>query len=99
MIHDNFIYQDNQSVIRLENNGRQSSRNRTRHINIRYYFITDRIINQEESVDFFPNFDMVGDYFTKSLQVSQFRRFYNIIIGIHEDDIPAYNASEIVFLE
>ena len=44
-------------------------------------------------MNFFPNFDMIGDYFTKALQGSQFRRFCNIIIGIHEDDIPAYNAS------
>ena len=45
MIHDNIIYQDNQNAIRLEKNGRRSSSKRTRHINIRYYFITDRIIN------------------------------------------------------
>ena len=48
---------------------------------------------------FCPNFDMIGDYFTKALQGSQFRRFRNIIIGIHEDDIPAYNASGGYFLE
>ena len=35
---------------------------------------------------------MIGDYFTKALQVSQFHRFRNTIIGIHEDDTPAYNA-------
>ena len=50
MIHDNVIYQDNQSTIRLEKNGRQSSRKINRHINTRYYFITDRIIKQEVSV-------------------------------------------------
>ena len=31
-IHDNVIYQDNQSAIKPENNGRQSSSKRTRHI-------------------------------------------------------------------
>ena len=44
MVHNNVIYQDNQSAIILEKNGRRSSSNRMRHINIRYYFITDRII-------------------------------------------------------
>ena len=44
MIHDNIIYQDKQSAIILENNGRQSISKRTRHINIRYYFITSRIV-------------------------------------------------------
>ena len=42
---------------------------------------------------------MFGGYFTKALQVSQFRRFRNIIIGIHEYDIPAYNAYGIALIE
>ena len=42
---------------------------------------------------------MIGDYLTKTLQGSQFRRFRNIIIGIHEDEIPDYNASGRAFLE
>ena len=46
-----------------------------------------------------PTHDMIGDYFTKVLQGSQFRRFCNIILGIREDDIPAYNASGRYFLE
>ena len=99
MIQDNVIYQDNQSAIRLEKNGKRSSSNRTRHINIRYSFITDRIMNKEASVEFCPTFDMIGDYFTKALQGSQFHRFRNIVLGIHEDDIPAYNASGRALLE
>ena len=67
MIQDNVIYQDNHSVIILENNGKRSSSKRTRHTNIRYYFITDRIMKQETSVEFCPTFDMIGDYFTKAL--------------------------------
>ena len=66
MLQDNVIYQDNQSLIRLEKNGKQSSSKRTRHINIRYYLITDRIMNPEASVEFCPTFDMIGNYFTKA---------------------------------
>ena len=51
MIHNNFIYQDNQSAIRLEKNGTQFSSKRKMQINIRYYFITDRIMKQEDSVE------------------------------------------------
>ena len=36
--------------------------------------------------------DMIGDYFTTALQGSQFSQSRNIILGIHEDGIPAYNA-------
>ena len=48
---------------------------------------------------FCPTLDIIGDYFTKALQVSQFRRFRNIILGIHGDDIPAYNTSGRALLE
>ena len=99
MIQDNVIYQDNQIAIRLEKNGKQSRSKGRRHINIRYSFITDRIMKQEASVEFCPTVYMIGDYFTKALQESQFRRFRNIVLGIHEDDIPAYNASGRALLE
>ena len=56
-------------------------------------------MKQEASVEFCPTFDMIGDYFTKALQESQFRRFRNIVLGIHEDDIPACNASGRALLE
>jgi hypothetical protein len=42
-IDENKIGRDNQSSVLLENNGRVSSSERTRHINICYFFITDRI--------------------------------------------------------
>ena len=50
-------------------------------------------------MEFCTNLDMIGDYFTKALQGSQFCRFCNIIIGIHEYDISSYNASIKAFLE
>ena len=50
-------------------------------------------------MEFCPTFDMIGDYFTKALQVSQLRQFHNIVLGIHEDYIPAYNTSGRALLE
>ena len=41
MIHDNIIYQDNQSAIKLDNNGRWLSINSKRHINISDKIIPD----------------------------------------------------------
>ena len=66
-IHDNVIYQDNQSTTKLGNNVRQLSSKRTRHTNIRYYFITGMITKQEASVELYPTLDMIGNYFTKAL--------------------------------
>jgi hypothetical protein len=39
---DTVIQQDNTSTIQLENNGQQSSIKRTRHINIRYFYVTSK---------------------------------------------------------
>ena len=83
----------------LDKNGRRLSRKMTRYINIRYYFITDSIIKQYPSVEFCPALDMIGDYFTKALQGYKFRRLRNIIIVIHEYDIPAYNIYGRALLE
>ena len=44
-------------------------------------------------MEFCPTLDIIGYYFTKELQGYQFCRFRDIILGIYEDDIPAYNAS------
>ena len=60
IIHDNFIYQDNQIAIRLDQNGRKLSSKRTRHINFMYHFIAERIIKQDSSVEFCPAFDIMG---------------------------------------
>ena len=50
-------------------------------------------------MEFCPILDMIGDYFPGALQGSQFRRFRNIIIRIHQDDILSYNASGRVLLK
>ena len=43
LIDENIVYQDNQSAILLENNGKKSSSKRTRHLNIRYFMVTDQV--------------------------------------------------------
>jgi hypothetical protein len=40
---DNVLFQDNKSSIFLEKNGKASSSKRTKHIHIRYFFITARV--------------------------------------------------------
>lgn len=75
-------YQDNQSAILLENNGRMSGSKRTRHINIRYYFITDRINQGEVGVEYCPTGEMKADFFTKPLQGTAFRKFRDAILNV-----------------
>ena len=76
------MFQDNQSAILLEKNGKKSSSKRTRHINIRYYFITDRIKNEKLQIEYCPTDNMVADYFTKPLQGKNFFQFRNNIMNL-----------------
>jgi hypothetical protein len=81
-IEDNILYQDNKSSILLETNGKASSSKRTKHINIRYFFITDRVKKNELSVVWCPTGNMIGDYATKPLQGAVFKKFRDLIMGV-----------------
>jgi hypothetical protein len=76
------IYQDNQSSILLEKNGRRSSGRRTRHINIRYFFVADRVRAKEVDIEYCHTDLMLADYLTKPLQGSKFLGFRNEILNI-----------------
>ena len=47
-IEKNILMQDNQSAMKLEKNGKKSSSKRTRHLNIKYFFLTDQIQNEND---------------------------------------------------
>jgi hypothetical protein len=84
-VRENIVYQDNRSAILLEKNGKALSSKRTKHINIRYYFVTDRINQQELTVEWCPTGNMVADFMTKPMQGAMFKRFRDQIMGV----IPA----------
>ena len=80
--HENIIYQDNESSMKLEKYGRQSSGKKTRHLDIRYYFITDNVKKGTVQVRYCPTGDMVADFFTKPLQGSLFKKFRDQILNL-----------------
>jgi hypothetical protein len=80
-VAESIIYQDNQSAILLAKNGRASSSKRTRHINIRYFFVADRIASKEVKVEYCPTGEMIADFFTKPLQGTLFRKFRDFIMN------------------
>ena len=84
-INECVVYQDNKSAILLEENGRASSSKRTRHINIRYYFVTDRVNCGEIKIKHCPTAEMIGDYFTKPLQGGIFTKLRDRILNIQPD--------------
>ena len=84
-VSDNVIYQDNQGAMILERNGRSSSGRRTRHIDVRYFFVSDKIKQGEMRVENCATEDMVADFFTKPLQGSQFRKLRAVIMNLTEN--------------
>ena len=66
-IKTNLLAQDNQSAIKMEMNGRNSCTGNTRHINIRYFFVKDRVDKKEITIGYCPTECMLVDFFTKSL--------------------------------
>ena len=60
------------STIALVEKGNSQSI-RTRHIYIRYFFIKDRIDNNEFVIKYKPTDNMIADLFTKPLQGSKFK--------------------------
>jgi hypothetical protein len=84
---DVVIQQDNTSTIQLVNNGQASSTKQTRHINIRYHYVTSKIKEGSIRVVYHPTKQMVSDYLTKPLQGSLFRTHRNSIMGHTEDSI------------
>ena len=56
----NILYQDNESCIKLANNGKASSTKRTRHIHIRYFAITDRVKKGEIDIHYCPTEEMLA---------------------------------------
>jgi hypothetical protein len=51
-------------------------------MNIRYFFVKDRVASKELKVEYCPTGEMVADYFTKPLQGQLFRRLRDIILNI-----------------
>ena len=81
-VHENIIYQDNESSMKLEKYGRQSSGKKTRHLDIRYYFVTDNAKKGTVQIRYCPTGDMVADFFTKPLQGSLFKKFRDQILNL-----------------
>ena len=81
-IERNILYQDNKSMILLEENGRKSAGKWSRALNVHYFFLTDQIEKGNVVVEYMPTDDMVSDYMSKPLQGEKFRKFRREIMGM-----------------
>jgi hypothetical protein len=80
-ITESVLEQDNESAIKMEKNGKALAGPRSRHIDIRYFWIKDRAKAASIIIRHCPTAEMLGDFFTKPLQGSLFRRFRSAILG------------------
>ena len=85
-VKESILEQDNESAIKLEKNGRASAGPRSRHIDIRYFWIKDRTKAAGIKIRHCPTAQMLGDFFTKPLQGSLFRKFRDAILGYSHVD-------------
>ena len=78
----------------LEENGRMSAISKSKHINNRYFWITDRVKKSGEiNIEYCPTELMLADFFTKPLQGSLFNKMRDVIMGTKhvnslKDELP-----------
>ena len=81
-VQKNVVYQDNMSAMLLENNGRKSSTKRTKHIELRYFFIHDQVQQNKVLIEHCPTLTMRADFFTKPLQGMLFYHLCDLIMNL-----------------
>jgi hypothetical protein len=89
-VEQNILFQDNHSTMQLEVNGSFSSSKCTKHIKSRYYFICDKIADDDLKVMYCPTEIMWADVLTKPKQGAPFcldrSHLMNILIN-YDDNV------------
>ena len=83
-VKDNILYQDKKSAILMSNNTKSSSGKRTKQINVRYFFVTDRLARKEISMEYCPTADTYGGFLYQS---HTRRTIQDSMAGNHESSI------------
>ena len=91
VLEENILYQDNQSAMLIEKNGKCSSGQKTKHMDNRYFWIKDRLDSENIRVQYCPTEKMLADFFTKPLQGSLFRKFRDAVMGYNISDLVIQN--------
>jgi len=76
------IMEDNCSTMLLMRNGRLSSGKRTKHLDIRYFFVKDLLDRGVITLSHCLSNNMIADFFTKPIQGQRFQILRNLIMNI-----------------
>ena len=77
----NVPFQDNRSAMLLEENGHKSAGKQSRHVNIRFFFITNQKVKGNIDIEYCPTDHMKGDCMTKPLHGKKFMGFRQDIMN------------------
>ena len=98
-IVEDLLMQDNKSTMLLQKNGLFSVGKGSKHIHIRYFFVTDKIEKKELKLIYCPTEKMIADFSTKPLQGSKFIEFRDQMQGIRAEDYDDYKRQYIAVLK
>ena len=76
------IEQDNKSTLAMIANGRATGPT-SRHINIRFFWLNDRLSSGEISMRYIPTEEMTADLLTKHMEGSAFYKHRNTLLNLH----------------
>ena len=96
-VDDNILYQDNKSAILLQKNGKASSTKRTRHMNIKYFYVTDQVKQGHLKIEYCPTDQMIADYFTKPTTGSTFAKLWELVMNTPFPTESESNAKMVSF--
>ena len=71
------IYEDNQGAIEISKNAK--FHNRTKHIDVRFHFIREKVSTNEVKVVYLSTEDMLADIMTKGLTKKRFQRLRSML--------------------
>jgi hypothetical protein len=61
------------------------------HMNIRYFFVKDKVDSKRVRIEHCPTAEMIADFFTKPLQGAPFRKLRDYIMNV--DPSSKYHSS------
>jgi len=67
-------------------NGKLLSGKRTKHLDVRYFYVKDLIERGVLSVNHCVSDDMIADFFTKPLQGSRFKKLIDVVLNLNRKD-------------
>ncbi len=74
-------------------NGKLSSGKRTKHLDVRYFYVKDLIERGVLSVKHCVSDDMIADFFTKPLQGNRFKQLRDAILNLNHKEITMEHRS------